>query len=191
MKQLRLVTILVLVGAWILNPSVLSTGLAKEAVPQAAFTASSPNDKLYALDITRFHFLSLKQFHSVLFSFNDYRGFFNETQVRLLNAGLNAFLNSTDRENLMLEALRSNKAVQLRFSIPEKGPGYEVLDHPTKPLLYRLEEEAKNVPVAVEILPLLDGPIAFQISVEKGKERLIYDVDWTGKIMGFSRKKAT
>jgi hypothetical protein len=190
MKNLKLVTFLLVVALLTAGFS-LPGGWAAEAFSAPSLTASSPTNQLYALDITRFHFMSLKHFHSILFSSNQYRGFFTEPDAKLLNVGLNAFLSSKDRESLLLEALRADKAVRLRFMIPEKSPGdFEMINHPTKPLLYRLEPEVKRVPVVVRIQPLLDGPVAFQITVEKDGENLNYDVDWAGQVIGFSRKKA-
>lgn len=187
MKKLQLLVILTFAAVWIIQPAAIPSVWAKESVPQTSFSVSSPQDKLYALDVTRFHFLSLKQFHS---SFNEYRGVFQRGEAELLNVGLNTFLISPERETLLLQALRDNKAVRLRFSVPEQTSGYEMLRHPTKPLLYRLEEEVRNIPVTIEIQPLLDGQAAFQITVERDAERLIYDVDWTGKVVGFARKSA-
>jgi len=61
-----------------------------------------------------------------------------------------------------LKALRDGKAVRLRFTVPKQSSDYEMLQHPTKPLLYRLEPVTKEEPVSIEIQPLLDGPLAFK-----------------------------
>jgi hypothetical protein len=65
--------------------------------------------------------------------------------------------------------------VRLKFSIPEKQA---VLRLP----FYEEEPPARPVPASIEIKPLLDRPVAFQIALEKENERHLYDVDWSGKI---------
>ncbi len=103
-----------------------------------------------------------------------------------MNTGLNAFLLSPDREKLMLEALRQNKAVRFRFSVAEQpGNGYQVLNHPTKKLVYRLKPVVTYSTAVIEIRPLFDGPIAFRITLEKRNERAEYEVNWAGWISGF------
>ena len=140
---------------------------------EPAFSVSSPNEKLYAMDATRFHVGSLKQFYTVLGAFDQYQGFFSELDARILNMGLNAFLSSQDREELLLKALRTNQSVRLRFKVSERKS--------------HLDETAKNIPVSVEIQPLLDGPSAFKITVQKEAAKLLYDLDWTGQVIGFVR----
>lgn len=164
MKPLKLLTILL----------CLSLGLESSLFAQeAAFRVSSPNEKLYAMDATRFHLGSLKQFYTVLYSFDQYKGFFTELDARILNMGLNAFLTSQDREELLLKALRTNQSVRLRFKVPERKA--------------RLDPTVKDVPVTIEIQPLLDGPSAFRITMEKETAKVAYDLDWAGHVVGFSR----
>lgn len=162
MKTLKLLTILL----------VITLGAA--SVQAAELQVSNPSDKLYAMDATRFHLGSLKQFNSLVFSFNDFKGFFTEKDARILNLGLNAFLDSKDRETLLLNALRSNQAVKLDFSIPERRS--------------HLDVTSKQIPVTLKITPLLDGPNAFQITIVNGSHELVYDVDWAGQVVGFSKK---
>jgi len=92
MKNLRLVTVVLV--TLILGAGSLPFGWAQEGAPIPSFSVSSQNDKLHAFDMTRFHVISLKQFHSVIFAANNYKGFFSEGDARILNIGLNAFLSS-------------------------------------------------------------------------------------------------
>src|SRR3989338_1762651 len=112
---------------------------AQEALFSSPLTASSSDTKLHALSSTRFHFITLKQFHAALFTPGGHERPLSGSEVQILNAGLNAFLTSPGREELLLEALRQNKAVRLQFSVPEAEEDYEMTNHPTKPLVYRLE----------------------------------------------------
>jgi len=130
--------------------------------------------------------MALKQFHSNLFSKGEADRSVSLEEARLLNTGLNAFLLSPDRERLILEALRQNKAVRFRFSVPEQpGNGAQVVNHPTKELVYRLKPVVSYSTAVIEIRPLFDGPIAFQITLEKGNERADYEVNWAGWVSGF------
>jgi hypothetical protein len=152
---------------------------AQDSLYSGSVSLTSAEDQLYALALTRFHFLTLKQFHSALFSFGQDQNPISESEARLLNIGLNAFLASTGRETLLLDALRENKAVQLRFSVPEEKT---VLRLP----FYEAEPTAPSIPASIEIKPLLDRPVAFQISLEKEGGRNSYNVDWAGKITRLS-----
>ncbi|GEM_PF-3349026 len=147
-------------------------------------SVSSPQDKLHALESTRFHFITLKQFHSSLFTndkASDHK--ISDMDARLLNGALNTFLTRAGRETLLLEALRQNRSVRLKFNIPQKTEEYKIIDNPDKPLAYRLEPVVRSVPATIEIKPLLDKPVAFEITVKKGKERYLYDINWSGKII--------
>ncbi len=145
---------------------------------------TSPQDKLHALESTRFHFITLKQFHSTLFTAVslDPKNQLTDEQARVLNAGLNSFLTQAGRETLLLEALRQKRSVRLRFKVPEKEKEYQIIDNPDRPLAYQLKPAVHEVPVSVEIKPLLDQPVAFEITLKKGNERYVYDVDWSGRI---------
>ena len=100
----------------------------------------------------------------------------------MFNAGLNSFLTQAGRETLLLEALRHNRAVRLRFEIPQKTGEFQMIDNPDRPLAPQLESVIRTVPVAIEIKPLFDKPVAFEITLKKGNERYVYDVDWSGRI---------
>jgi len=172
-----LVTIVSLAGF------AVPTGFAQESMISTSFPASSPKEKLHALQLTRFHFITLKQFHSALFSFGEDRNVLSNSEAEILNAGLNAFLSSPGRETTLLEALRQNKAIQLKFSVPKKEEGaYDVIDDPNRPLLYQLKPLLKSTPASIEVRPLLDRPVAFQITLKNGNEHYSYYVDWAGKI---------
>lgn len=164
---------------------------AQDNIVSSSFPVSSAKEKLHALALTRFHFITLKQFHSALFSFGAEQHSLSDSEARILNAGLNAFLASPDRETALLEALRQNKAIQLRFSVPEQGKAYQVMNHPTKPLAYRLEPMTSLTPASIDIQPLLDEPIAFQIVLHKGTERYRYHVDWSGKVIHLAGSKGS
>ena len=149
------------------------------AFPQPA----SSKEKLQALQLTRFHFITLKQFHAALFTFGGEQNAPSNSEAEILNAGLNAFLSSPGRETALLEALRQNKAIHLLFSIPKAEEGsYGVARDPNRSIAYRLEPVVRRVPASVEIRPLLDRPVAFQITIKKGNEHYSYYVDWAGKI---------
>lgn len=187
MKIQKFITILLI---WILftGQNFAPSASTQDDFGQISLSIPSPQEKLHALALTRFHFITLKQFHSALFSSSGEGGkLVSESQAQILNAGLNAFLTSSKRETMLLDALRQNKSVQLRFSVPEiVEDAYEVIDHPTKPLLYRLEPVKRLVPTTVEIKPFLDKPIAFEITLQKGSERHHYEVDWAGRIARIS-----
>ena len=106
----------------------------------------------------------------------------SETAAYILNVGLNAFLTSPNRETLLLDALRQNKSVRVRFSASTGEQTYQVLQHPEKPLVYRLEPVDETTPVSIELQPFLDGPVAFQVAVESSGRRFSYNIDWSGKI---------
>lgn len=143
----------------------------------------STQDKLQALESTRFHFITLKQFHSMLFTADaEPENKLSEAQAQILNAALNSFLTQAGRETLLLEALRQNRAVRLQLNVPQKENEYRVIDNPDRPLAYRLEPVVHAVPATIEIRPLLDQPAAFKITLKKGNERYVYDVDWSGRI---------
>ena len=167
---------------------LVSAKFIPSAFSQETATTSgvSGEEKLYALSLTRFHFITLKHFHSALFSLSDEKRELSNDEANILNAGLNAFLTSPERETMLLEALRKNKSVQLHLSVPEKDSAPQVVTNPKKPLLYQLKPMIHAVPVLVAIKPLLDGPLAFEITLEKGKEHSTYDVDWAGGIAGLA-----
>jgi hypothetical protein len=182
MKKNRL--FIFLIASLALNPLLASYLYAQDRLAAGSVSLVTPEDKLHALASTRFHFITLKQFHSSLFSFVDQNKNLSEAEAGLLNAGLNAFLTSAERETMLLDALRRDKSVQVRFSICEPDEEtYEMIDHPAKPLLYRLQPAVRRVPAAIEVKPLLDQPIAFQITLTKGNERHLYDVDWSGNVI--------
>ena len=159
---------------------------AQENLIPSSITQPSSKEALHALALTRFHFITLKQFHSALFSFE--KPTLSEPDAYLLNTALNTFLTSAGRETMLLEALRTNKAIQLRLSLKEHATDasgeetYQMISHPTKPLLYRLEPAVRSTPALIELKPLLDQPAAFQITMTKGNECCRYEVDWSGKI---------
>ena len=155
---------------------------AQDALIANAVVPVSSNEKLHALSLTRFHFITLKQVHSALFTEGEQKGALSQLEARLLNAALNSFLTSSERENMLLQALREDKAVRLEFSVPEVQEGYDMVVHPTKPLLYQLKPIVKNVRTVIEVKPLLDQPVAFQIELKKGSESHLYHVDWSGNI---------
>lgn len=179
MKRVKGISIL-LVAVLVLSLPGTPSGFAQESVFSNSLANPSSKEKLHALALTRFHFITLKQFHSGLFSLSGDSNSLPNSEAQILNTGLNAFLNSPERETMLLDALRHNKAVELRFSIPSEDKAYQVLDHPTKPLLYRLKPMVQSVPASIEIKPLLDKPIAFQITLEKNNRRSQYEVDWAG-----------
>ena len=132
---------------------------AQEGLRANSAALVSPEDKLQALASTRFHFITLKQFHSGLFSSAEQGKGLSETDASLLNVGLNVFLTSADRETALLDALRRNEAVQIKFPVSDN-------------------ENASMV----EVKPLLDKPIAFQITLTKNGEEHLYSVDWSGHV---------
>lgn len=152
------------------------------AISMNAPSVSSPQDKLQALESTRFHFITLKQFHSGLFT-NNGEHKISDLDAHVLNAAINAFLTKTGREALLLDALRQNLSIRLRFNIPQKTDEYQIIDNPDKPLAYQLEPVVRSVPATIEIKPLLDKPLAFQITLKKGNERYVYDIDWSGRLI--------
>ncbi len=145
---------------------------------------TSPQDKIQALESTRFHFITLKQFHSSLFTSvtTSSGNKISESQAQILNAALNSFLTQAGRETLLLEALRQNRSVRLRFNVPQKTNEYQMIDNPDKPLAYQFKPVISSVPATIEIKPLLDKPVAFEITLKKGSERYVFDVDWSGRI---------
>ena len=159
-------------------------GTGSFSIASNAPAATSPQDKLHALESTRFHFITLKQFHSTLFTTVslDPKNQLTDEQARVLNAGLNSFLTQAGRETLLLEALRQKRSVRLKFKVPEQEKEYQIIDNPDRPLAYQLKPVVHGVPVSVEIKPLLDQPVAFEITLKKGNEHYVYDVDWSGRI---------
>ena len=150
MKKNTLITFGVLIVSLMSNPAYSQEQLVPNSVPLI-----SPEEKLQALASTRFHFITLKQFHSALFRFVDEHINLTNFEAALLNAGLNEFLASSEREMMLLDALRENKSI-------------------------RIEPSAET---AVEVKPLLDRPIAFQITLTENGERHFYDVDWSGNVI--------
>jgi len=146
-------------------------------------TVFSQEDKLHAVTLTRFHFNTLKQFHSNLYQVGEAEQSISAEEAGILNIGLNAFLTSPEREALLLKALRNNKAVQLKFTVPETSSDFDMVK--TQKLVYRLKPLVERVPAVIEVRPILDGPIAFEIVIEKGRDIHIYDVNWSGWISGF------
>ena len=187
MKLRNYITVLT-VRILALGPLGLPASFAQEPLMSSSLSTPSSDEKLHALTLTRFHFITLKQFHSALFSQGVDQNFISNSEAEMLNTALNAFLTSAGRETTLLEALRQNKAIKLRFSILEEENTYEIETHPTKPLLYHLEPVTRRIPVVIEIRPLLDSPMAFQITLENGNEHCLYNVDWAGKIDRASRE---
>ncbi len=181
MNKRQLVSTFLVSVLWVVSSCPI--GWAGEMVQTPSFSITSRDDQLHALNITLPHLMTLQKFHSGLFTPTSEVLTINQMDAMTLNAGLNAFLSSRDREELLLQALRANKAVMLRFKIPQKTGQTELLTHPTKPLLYRLEPEVKEIPVSIQIHPLLDGPLAFRITLEEGAKVLMCEVDWLGQIV--------
>lgn len=175
--------ILVFVGIFVVISSlVLPSVFSQTDLGSVSLSVPSVKDKVHALELTRFHFITLKQFHSGLFSLNEDKKTLSDSEAQILNAGLNAFLNSVGRETMLLEALRQDRAVQLRFQVPQSENTYKMIDHPTKPLVYHLESANRSLAAAVEIKPFLDKPVAFEITLRQGKGKHRYQVDWAGQI---------
>ena len=163
--------------------SFISWVFAQDALVTSSIVKPASEEKLHALSLTRFHFITLKQFHSALFSDAGTENSISDEEARMLNMALNAFLGSAERETLLLEALRQNKAIRLRFSVREEQEGvYEMETHPTKDLVLHLKPVVRSVPIVIEIRPLLDRPVAFQVSLVRDKTRRTYEVDWSGKM---------
>ena len=163
---------------------VLNQGFAQQQLDltSGSFTTQNPEEKLHAVSLTRFHFSSLKTFQSELFDYVESQKKLANGDASLLNSALDAFLTSASRENLLLTALRERKAVQLKFVLRKKSETARMVQHPRKELLYRFQPMVEEVPVVIEIRPLLDGPRAFEIDVSKGKEHRRINVDWAGQI---------
>lgn len=139
---------------------VFSSSLyAQEHLAASPVSLGSPEDKLQALASTRFHFIALKQFHSSLFSSAEQKKELSVWDAALLNAGLNIFLTSSERETVLLDALRKNESVQIKFPVSEN-------------------EDVSTI----EVKPLLDQPIAFKITLIKDGEEHLYRVDWSGHV---------
>lgn len=170
--------------------SFVSWAFAQESLISTSLPEPSSKEKLHALSLTRFHFITLKQFHSSLFSSPATDTSISDEEARILNAALNAFLTSPERETLLLEALRQNKSIRLRFSLREEERGaYEIEEHPTKELLFQLKPVVRSVPAVIDIKPLLDRPVAFHVSLTKGNDTCLYEVDWSGKISRILNQK--
>ena len=142
----------------------------------------SPEEKLHAFSLTRFHFTTLKQFHSNLFGRGEAEHVMSKREAGLLNTGIQTFLLEAHREIYLLKALRENKAVRVNFSRPQQA---QVLVEPGNKEVYQLKPTVTHAPATIEIRPLLDGPIAFQITLEEGHDRYVYDVNWAGWVSGF------
>lgn len=162
--------------------SFISWVFAQDTLVSSSLASPSSKEKLHALSLTRFHFITLKQFHSSLFSSTVSEHSISDQEARILNTALNHFLTFSERETLLLEALRQNKSIRLKFSIQEEDPtAFEMESDSTKELLFHLEPVIKSIPTVIDIKPLLDGPVAFQVSLVKGNVRRFYEVDWSGK----------
>lgn len=159
-KNRLLVSVLV---SLILGIFLSSTLYAQDRLAASSASLISPEDKLQALASTRFHFITLKQFHSGLFTFVDQKKEMSEAEASLLNAGLNVFLTSAERETMLLDALRKNKSVQIKLPVSENV--------------------VRDTSTTIEVKPLLDKPVAFQITLTQGEERRLYDVDWSGNMV--------
>ena len=179
-----------ILGFWVVVIAVglvfTPTAFTQESIIVNSISTVPPSEKVHALELTRFHFITLKQFHSGLFSAGEDKNSISESQAQILNAALNSFLTSPEREALLLGALREDKAIRLRFAVPEQGEDYEMISNPDKPLLFQLKPVIREVPATVEIRPVLDQPIAFKITLKKGNERHLYQVDWAGNITNAS-----
>jgi hypothetical protein len=151
------------------------------APPTLPITTSDHD--VHALTLTRFHFTTLKEFHSEVFRAAGKHDELTASDAKLINRALNAFFETSSRADLVLEALRQSKAIRLSFKVQEKTDGYKMAKDPSKELLYHFEPLMKSVPVVVEIRPLLDGPIAFEITLSRQESVSSYAVDWAGKIV--------
>ena len=170
--------------------SFVSWAFAQDGLISTSLPGASSEEKLHALSLTRFHFITLKQFHSSLFSETVAENSISDEEARILNTALNAFLTSAERETLLLEALRQNKSIRLRFSVREEENGvYGMETDSTKELVFHLTPVVRSVPIVIEIKPLLDRPVAFQVSIVKENTRRTYQVDWSGKMMRVSNEK--
>ncbi len=137
-------------------------------------------DRAQAIESTRFHFTTLKQFQGTIFSSEDALRGISGPEAFILNTGLSAFLSSGDRETMLLAALRQNKSVRLRFQLPVKTDEFSIVSDPRYEVLFQLKPEVKHMPMAVEIHPLLDGPVAFEITIKQGEGMTVYEVNWAG-----------
>lgn len=149
-----------------------------------SFPASTMDDGFRARELTRFHVTTLKAFHSELFDAAENSSILCESDASLLNTALDTFLTLDDRASLLLAALREDKAVRLTFSVKEKTEDYEMVKDPSQELLFRFEPKVSRVPVSVDIRPMLDGPIAFEITLAHDSDSQVYFVDWAGKFIG-------
>ncbi len=190
MKKTAFALLTILISSLFITPvafsqdGLISTGLASGSFAISTAPVTSSQDKIQALESTRFHFITLKQFHSALFTSvtTSSGNKISESQAQILNAELNSFLTQAGRETLLLEALRQNRSVRLRFNIPEKTNEYQIVDNPDKPMAYQFKPVVNSVPATIEIKPLLDKPVAFEITLKKGSEQYVFDVDWSGRI---------
>jgi len=144
---------------------------------------NSTDEKLHALTLTRFHFKTLKALHAGLYSDRSNRAMLDTGDAEILDAGIAALLASDTREEIILEALRQNMAVRLNFSVPEEPVSSETRKRRRD---RRLIDEPQDLAVSLEFRPLLDGPTAFEITLEKGRSRYCYDVNWAGRIDGMA-----
>jgi len=127
--------------------------------------------------------MTLKEFHSHLFSGDSVSTSIPDYQAFILNTGLNAFLASGERETMLLEALRQNKGVHLRFKAPMQTSEYQIAPYPGREIAFQLQPEVREVAITVDIQPLLDGPIAFKIKIQKGNDTFDYNVNWSGELV--------
>jgi hypothetical protein len=198
LKQTKILVVMVVMLSMIQSPA-MAAQVIDLGTSNLAGAASPANNQVHALELTRFHFITLKQFHSGLFGGEaEFKAVaapsapkqvvLEKTQIKLqdaqlLNKGLNAFLASGDRADVLLGALRENKAIQLKFSISRKTGETEMVTHPRKTLLYRIQPVVTKVPVTIKLRPMLDGPIAFEISLALDGNERFYHVDWAGNII--------
>lgn len=191
MKKTAFALLTILISSLFLTPvafsqdSLITSGLASGSFAISTSPVTSSQDKIQALESTRFHFITLKQFHSSLFTAvaTSPENKISESQAQILNAALNSFLTQAGRETLLLEALRQNRSVRLQFNVPQQTNEYQIIDNPDKPLAYQFKPVINSVPATIEIKPILDKPVAFQITLKKGSERYVFDVDWSGRII--------
>lgn len=189
MKKTSYIIVTLLTLNLLVLPAVFAQdSLAASAIGSSAFSIQqssiqSGQEKLQALESTRFHFITLKQFHSSLFTVftQDEKNKISELDAQILNAALNSFLTQAGREMTLLQALREERSVVLKFAIPEQEK-YEVVENPDQPHAYQLEPVYRSSPASIEIKPLLDQSVAFEITLIKKNERYLYEVDWAGKI---------
>ena len=161
---------------------LIRQSFAQEQVVAKPLSHPSPDDPLQAYTLTRFHFITLRQFHGSLFSPLGGKHALSDLEARLLNAGLNQFLTQANREMMLLEALRQGGAILLRFTLGEEGEEDHVSRSAQESLLDPGPPEVQTMPLELEIQPLLDRPVAFEVRLLMGDVCYFYDVDWWGNI---------